>query len=155
VMFSSAASVMGSPGQANYSAANAYIDALAHYRRSRGEPASTINWGPWAEAGLAAAQANRGERLAAQGMASIRPKDGLKAFDHLLKENPVQAIVMPFNVRHWRQLFPKAMRAPFIAQILEEGEVAGRSETARNAVRAALEAAVVSMRVSMLEAHLT
>jgi acyl transferase domain-containing protein/NAD(P)-dependent dehydrogenase (short-subunit alcohol dehydrogenase family) len=154
VLFSSAASVMGSPGQANYSAANAYLDALAHYRRSRGMTAMSINWGPWAEAGLAAAQANRGERLASQGMASIRPKDGLKTLEHLLAQNPVQATVMPFNVRHWRQLFPRAMRAPFLADLLDEGENAARVEGSR-AVRAALENAMLNTRVSMLEAHLT
>jgi acyl carrier protein len=155
VMFSSAASVMGSPGQANYSAANAYLDALAHYRRGQGKPALSINWGPWAEVGLAAAQANRGERLAAQGMASIAPADGLRALDHLLSKNPIQAVVMPLNIRHWRQLFPKALRAPFLAQLLQEGEAGGVPGTTANPVRIALEGTMPGMRASMLEAHLT
>jgi acyl carrier protein len=155
VLFSSAASVMGSPGQANYCAANAFLDALAHHRRSQGKAASSINWGPWAEAGLAAAQANRGQRLAAQGMASIKPGDGFLALGHLLAENPVQVAVMPLNVRHWRQLFPRAVRAPFLTEILDEGEGAVRATPASSPARIALENAPPALRQPMIEAHLS
>jgi NADP-dependent 3-hydroxy acid dehydrogenase YdfG len=54
VVFSSAASVVGSPGQANYCAANAFLDTFVQYQRANGIAASSINWGPWAEAGMAA-----------------------------------------------------------------------------------------------------
>src|SRR4029078_12805231 len=51
--YSSAASLIGSPGQGAYAAANAWLDGLISYRRSRGLPAIGINWGPWAEVGRA------------------------------------------------------------------------------------------------------
>ncbi|WP_199520539.1 SDR family NAD(P)-dependent oxidoreductase, partial [Kitasatospora sp. MBT63] len=86
VLFSSAVGLLGNPGQANYGAANAQLDALAEHRRARGLPAVSLAWGHWAEAGgmaagLSAAQA---DRLAATGLAPMTDEQGLALFDAAL-----------------------------------------------------------------------
>jgi len=87
------ASVLGSAGQVNHCAANAFLDLLAHERRLRGLPSLSINWGPWAEVGAAA---DRGltQRLASQGLGALTPAQGLAAFRRLLETNLTQAAVL-------------------------------------------------------------
>ena len=114
VLFSSAAALLGSPGQANYAAANAGLDALAHHRRALGLPALSINWGPWAEVGLAAAQANRGQRLALQGIDSITRAQGLQALGRLLSQPAPASGRRQFNLRQWREFHLAAADAPLL-----------------------------------------
>ena len=82
VLFSSVAPLLGSPGQANYAAANSFLDALAHYRRSLGLPAASIGWGPWAGEGMAARAASRNGR---GDLHPIQPADAIRAFEALLE----------------------------------------------------------------------
>ncbi|MBD2111679.1 MULTISPECIES: type I polyketide synthase [Cyanophyceae] len=82
VLFSSITSVLGSPGQGNYGAANAGLDALAHYRRQRGFPALSINWGPWQGAGMATRQS--ATALTQRGMPPLAASEGLQWLGRLL-----------------------------------------------------------------------
>ncbi len=86
VLFSTLAAVLGSRGQANHAAANAYMDALAVSRRARGLPALSINWGAWSEIGAAAEGAVLA-RLQRMGIGAIAPSDGLRLFEQLLERS--------------------------------------------------------------------
>lgn len=97
VMFSSGAALLGSPGQANYAAANAFMDALAAVRRTRGLHALSINWGSWSGAGMAAAvdDAHR-RRWASMGLEMIEPAQGMQMLQQLLFANRhAQAAALP------------------------------------------------------------
>jgi thioesterase domain-containing protein/acyl carrier protein len=114
VLFSSVASTLGSPGQSNYGAANAFLDALVHHRKAHGLPALGINWGPWSEVGLAAADRGRGERLADRGLGSIAPAQGIGVFEQLLRHQADQISVMPFDPTRWCQSYPAVAQSSLL-----------------------------------------
>jgi acyl carrier protein len=159
VLFSSVAALLGSPGQGNYAAANAFLDALAQYRRSQGRPALSINWGPWTEVGLAAAQANRGERLASRGLESLTPTQGIDLLDRLIRQDVPQAAAMLFQVQQWCQFSPAAAASPFFASLAQEQSSdsthSRRSKNKESNIRDELLAAPAGRkRQSLLEVYL-
>ncbi|MFJ7416284.1 SDR family NAD(P)-dependent oxidoreductase [Streptomyces sp. NPDC098077] len=101
VMFSSAAALLGSPGQGNYVAANSYLDALAHRRRAAGLPAVSVAWGPWQHAGmtggLGEADLSRLERL---GMHALGQEEGLALFDLAVAAD--RPVVVPLRLSRAR-----------------------------------------------------
>ena len=119
VTFSSVASLLGSPSQGNYAAANAFTDALAHYRQALGLPGLSINWGPWSDVGMAAKLSDRQQaRITAQGMSTIAPAQGLQALEQVLGQpNLAQVGVLPFNWSVFRQQL-QDQQLPLLAQLI-------------------------------------
>ncbi|MCW5254777.1 SDR family NAD(P)-dependent oxidoreductase, partial [Streptomyces sp. SHP 1-2] len=95
VLFSSVASLIGSPGQANYAAANSFLDALAASRRAAGLPATALAWGLWATSGGMAGELGEAEiaRLERMGTAALSTDLGLGLFDRALGVG--EALVAP------------------------------------------------------------
>ncbi|NEO73006.1 SDR family NAD(P)-dependent oxidoreductase, partial [Moorena sp. SIO3H5] len=99
VYFSSMASLLGSPGQGNYAAANAFMDSLAYHRRRISPTTLSINWGAWEQAGMAASLASQHQaRIENIGMGYIPKKLGMQALEQLL-QNPStgQIGIAPIN----------------------------------------------------------
>ena len=90
VLFSSAAATFGSPGQGNYAAANAYLDALAARRRARGLPAVSLAWGLWEQASGMTAHLDEAARARASGgvMTALPTRQGLELFDAAAARGP-------------------------------------------------------------------
>ncbi|KIF73257.1 polyketide synthase, partial [Streptomyces sp. 150FB] len=98
VVFSSIAGIFGGMGQANYAAANAFLDALAHRRRAQGLPAASLAWGLWAnDTGLSGHLGeNDFKRIARGGIIAFPPEEGLELFDTALTED--QPVLLPLRL---------------------------------------------------------
>ena len=117
VMFSSVAAILGSAGQTNYSAANAFLDLLARERSTRGLPGLSINWGAWTEVGVAVDR-DLIDRLAAQGLGAITPSQGLVAMERLLENGVAQAAVQPADWRRFVDHLGGVSLHPFFADVV-------------------------------------
>ena len=100
VLFSSAAGVLGGPGQGNYAAANAFLDALAVHRRARGLAGTSIAWGLWEEVSelTGALEEIDRSRLARSGIGALSSKHGLELFDAALGAAEASVFAAPLDL---------------------------------------------------------
>ena len=103
--FSSAAAMLGSPGQGAYAAANSWLDSFTLWRRNQGLPANAIAWGAWAQVGRGMALAERGDT------AMIAPDEGAYAFEALLRHDRAHTGYFSMTDTPW--LTALASRSPF------------------------------------------
>ena len=116
VLQSSLLSLLGSAGQANYSAGNTFLDSLSAHRRSAGLPATAINWSAWSEGGLATRSGTRGEAMwSSLGVKFVSPDLAMQAFDRLM-----QLRCGPDRGRHCRLVYLRRQggQSPFLAELL-------------------------------------
>jgi acyl transferase domain-containing protein/acyl carrier protein len=118
--FSSAAALVGSPGQGAYAAANSWLDAFTHWRRAQGLPATTIAWGAWGEIGRATAFAEDAGTV-------ITPDEGAYAFQTLLCHDRAYTGYAPVIDTPWLTAF--AQRSPFAEAFRSTGK--GQTGTTR------------------------
>ncbi|MBM7846684.1 beta-ketoacyl reductase, partial [Herpetosiphon giganteus] len=112
ILFSSAAALFGAIGRSNYAAANAFLDGLASFRRSQGLPGLSLNWGAWAEVGMAAEALSTTQQTA---MGAIKPLQGLNILANLRSKHQ-QLAIFPIQWQAFSALFP-ANRQPTLLSL--------------------------------------
>ncbi|MDR3517371.1 MAG: SDR family NAD(P)-dependent oxidoreductase, partial [Azospirillaceae bacterium] len=128
VLFSSVAAVIGNLGQGNYAAANGFMDGLAAERRRLSLPATSVNWGPWAESGMAASMS--GDRFATMGIRSLNPDQALRVLKQVLKEDLVQPVIVDADWRAFTTSQGLEIRGGLYATVAVTGGAAAETRSA-------------------------
>eukprot|EP01052_Picozoa_sp_SAG31_P007897 SAG31_NODE_386_length_16407_cov_24.639686_2_plen_2943_part_00 len=150
VMFSSISSLFGSTAQANYSAANACLDSLAHHRQSQGLPALSIQWGAWTESGMAA-ERDTIRRLAGMGLDGLSTDFGLTCLSSLMTQPAAAcAAVVPVQWPKFLEQFAGVVPA-FLQDVAETIEDDADGPTATTGAVAELQAAPTAERFALTQ----
>ncbi|MFJ9949582.1 SDR family NAD(P)-dependent oxidoreductase, partial [Kitasatospora sp. NPDC091207] len=138
VLYSSASGVLGGVGQANYAAANAFLDALAAYRAARGLPATSLAWGLWADASAMTGHLSEVDlrRLARGGLVPLTAQDGMALFDEAVGTGEPLLAAVRWDVGALRS---QGAALPSVLRGLVRGTAAGRRQASAGRAGALLE----------------
>jgi NAD(P)-dependent dehydrogenase (short-subunit alcohol dehydrogenase family)/acyl carrier protein len=158
VLFSAASTLLGSLGQGNYAAANAFMDGLAHYRKAKGWPALSINWGAWAEVGMAARLAKKdAARWTDRGLLSIPLDEGMAKLREMLASPLAQIVAAPVD---WQRMFVETAsgRPPSLfSELIKPSRTAisadGKTRTDENDLVRRLSVEPAVRRFAILKTH--
>ncbi|MEM1225048.1 MAG: SDR family NAD(P)-dependent oxidoreductase [Planctomycetota bacterium] len=114
VLFSSIAGILGSPGQANYAAANSFLDSLAGHRRASGLPGTSVAWGPWADAGMASGDV-QDANLKSRGLTPLQPAASVAHLESLVEDGATAVAVM--DVDWSKMLQAPGATSPFTREL--------------------------------------
>ncbi len=155
VLFSSAAALLGSPGQGSYAAANSFMDGLAHYRRALGLPALSLNWGIWRTGMAATLDPRHQARLAAQGIHAIATDQGLRVLAQVLGQNTAQLGVLPFDWSVFKRQWLTGQEPPLLTALFTPDPAkAVPSNPPASDLLQRLQAATSAQRSSLLMTYL-
>jgi acyl transferase domain-containing protein/acyl carrier protein len=147
VLFSSASSVFGAPGQVNYAAANAFLDRLAEYRRSNGLAGCSINWGPWSDVGMSMRlDAPKKSWFGDLGIAPIAPPKALEAFDAIIASASISMTVIDCD---WTKAVSR-IGAGFTSELVSGIPQQSDAETRFGTLRTRLAEATAEQRAELL-----
>jgi myxalamid-type polyketide synthase MxaD len=157
VVFSSAGSLIGQPGQGNYAAANSFLDALAHHRKAQGLPALSINWGAWAELGFAETEGGRSltRRLALLGIRSMPPKLALEVMQRLLSETATQVVALPVNWSKYHEFYGVGTEPPLLSDLANQEAFVPSQAAHSGEKRSAILDAALADRGPLLQSYVT
>ena len=134
VLFSSIAGLLGNSMQANYAAANTYLDALAHHRKALGLPALAVDWGVLSGVGYVARHAEIGAYLERQGYLTFSPERALDALAVVLRGDRPQVMTARIDWKRWATSSPRSASAPRLAHLVlaagGDGPAGGRGQAA-------------------------